>query len=239
MLTTQNTRATVTYELLLSFAGLILIVLLTAYPPTASADIAWRKLLIGSIFSVFCVLGVMAVFSPNKCKKLFDTKKQDGGSSLETPVTHENRVVFQGHHPNCGKYSAHVFSIQNKTYCAACVGLLLGGILALAGSVLYFFVDLNVTEYNLLLVLLGTAGITLGLFQFAFNSLGRFLANIVFVVGALFILIAVDATVSSVFFDFFAVCLTVLWLFTRISLSQWDHERICFGCENQNCAARP
>lgn len=238
MLTKQKTRASVTYELLLSFVGLAIIVLLTAFPPTVSADVPWRKPLIGSIFSLFCVFGVMAVFSPNKCKKMFGTKKQDGGLSSETLATQEKHVVFQGHHPNCGKYSAHVFQIQNKTYCAACVGLLLGGIVALAGSVFYFFVDLNVAEYNLLLVLLGLVGIVFGLFQFAFRSLVRFLANVVFVVGALFILIAVDATVSGLFFDLFVVCLIVFWLFTRISLSQWDHERICFGCETINCSAR-
>ena len=88
------------------------------------------------------------------------------------------------------------------------------------------------------LVVLGVVGTVFGLFQFVFNSLVRLFANTVFVVSTLLILIGVDAAVQNLFFDLFVVCLIAFWLFTRILLSQWDHERICFDCETENCAAR-
>jgi len=229
----KSIRSNIKYQILLSFAGLLIIVALTVFPPTVTGDSPWRKTVIGSIFSTFCLLGVLAVFSPNKCGTIIDRKKESGASvSIESngPVT-----VLRGHHPTCGKYSAHIFRIGDRTFCAACIGLLLGGLLALAGAVIYFFCDWRVAEYSVLIVLLGVVGVSFGLFQFKVKSLFRLSANIIFVLGALLILIGVDAVVHSLFFDLFAVCLIVFWLLTRISLSEWDHEMICSGCDTENC----
>lgn len=232
----HSIRSDIKYQLLPSFAGLLLIVALTVFPPTVTGDSPWRKPVIGSIFSTFCVLGVLAVFSPNKCGTILDRKKESANS--DSAVSHGTATVLRGHHPTCGKYSAHVFRIRNRTFCAACIGLLLGGLLALGGSVVYFFGGWQAAEYNILIVVLGVVGVSFGLFQFKFKSLIRLSANIIFVLGALLILIGVDASVHSLFFDLFVVCLTVFWLFTRISLSQWDHEIICSGCETENCNVR-
>ena len=232
----QSIRSDIKYQILLSVAGLLLIVALTVFPPTVTGDSPWRKPVIGSIFSTFCLLGVLAVFSPNKCGTILDRKKESGASVSAVP--HETVTVLRGHHPTCGKYSAHIFRIGNRTFCAACIGLLLGGLLALAGAVIYFFCDWRVAEYSVLIVLLGVVGVSFGLFQFKVKSLIRLSANTIFVLGALLILIGVDASVHSLFFDLFVVCLIVFWLFTRISLSQWDHEIICSGCETENCRIR-
>ena len=76
----QSIRSDIKYQILLSFAGLLLIVALTVFPPTVTGDSPWRKPVIGSIFSTFCLLGVLAVFSPNKCGTILDRKKESGGS---------------------------------------------------------------------------------------------------------------------------------------------------------------
>jgi peptidoglycan/LPS O-acetylase OafA/YrhL len=232
----HSIRSDIKYQLLLSFAGLLLIVALTVYPPAATGDSPWRKPVIGSIFSTFCLLGVLAVFSPNKCGKILDRKKESGVSV--SVVSNGTDTVLRGHHPTCGKYSAHVFRIGDRTFCAACIGLLVGGLLALAGTVVYFFWDWRVAEYNSLIVLLGVVGVSFGLFQFKVKKLIRLSANIIFVLGTLLILIGIDESIHSLFFDLFVVCLIVFWLFTRISLSQWDHEIICSGCETENCNVR-
>ncbi len=232
----RTIRADLSYKLLLSIAGLLLIVALTVFPPTVTGDFTLRKTVIGLIFSMFCLLGVLAVFSPSKCGKILDLKKGSVGS--DSAVSHGVSTVLRGHHPTCGKYSAHVFRIGDRTFCAACIGLLLGGLLALAGAAIYFFCDWQVAEYTELIVLLGSLGVSFGLFQFKFRSLIRLSANTVFVLGALLILIGIDESVHSLVFDLFVFSLIVFWLFTRISLSQWDHEMICSGCETQNCGAR-
>ena len=229
----RTIRADLSYKLLLSIAGLLLIVALTVFPPTVTGDSPWRKPVIGSIFSTFCLLGVLAVFSPNKCGTILDRKKESVNS--DSALSHETVTILRGHHPTCGMYSAHIFRIGDRTFCAACIGLLLGGLLALAGAVIYFFCDWRVAEYSVLIVLLGVVGVSFGLFQFKVKSLFRLSVNIIFVLGALLILIGVDVSVHSLFFGLFVVCLIVFWLFTRISLSQWDHEIICSGCETENC----
>jgi hypothetical protein len=110
--------------------------------------------------------------------------------------------------------------------------------LALAGASVYFFGGWHVAEHSSLMVLLGILGVSFGLFQFKFRNLVRLFVNTFFVLGALLMLVGVDELVRSLFFDLFVFSLIVFWLFTRISLSQWDHEVICSGCETENCSFR-
>jgi hypothetical protein len=236
----RHIRPDIRYQLLVSFLGLLLLAALTAFPPTFSGNFYWRKPVIGSIFSSICVLGILAVFWPNKCLRILDIGKKNRtvGSNSSKLVSHGISNALQGHHPTCGKYDAHIFRIKDKIFCAACAGLLLGGLLALAGASVYFFADWRVAEHSSLMVLLGIVGVSLGLFQFKFGSFVRLFVNTVFVLGALFILMGIDKLVHSLFFDMFVVSLIVFWLFTRISLSQWDHERICSDCEIEGCRIR-
>jgi hypothetical protein len=233
-------RSDIKYQLLLSFLGLFLILLLTAFPPTFTGDLSWRKTVIGSIFSSICVIGILAVFSPNQCLRILNIgkKKKTVDSDSAKLVSHGTSTVLQGHHPTCGNYDAHIFRIKGKIFCAACVGLLLGGLLALAGAAVYFFGDWRVAEHSSLMVLLGIVGVSFGLFQFKFKNFIRLSVNTIFVLGTLLILIGIDELVHSLIFDLFVVSLIIFWLFTRISLSQWDHERICSDCEIENCRIR-
>jgi len=236
----HNIQSDIKYQLLVSFLGLLLLVVLTFFPPTATGDVPWRKTVISSIFISICVLGILAVFSPNKCLRIFNIrkKKKTVGADSAKFVSHGTSNVLQGHHSTCGKFAAHIFRIKGKTFCAACVGLLLGGLLALTGAFIYFFGDWRVAEHSSLMVLLGIVGVSFGLFQFKFKNLIRLFMNAIFVLGTLFILIGIDELVRSLVFDLFVVSLIVFWLFTRISLSQWDHEVICSGCETENCTFR-
>lgn len=195
--------------------------------------------MVGSIFSIICILGVCAVFLPNKCLGILNVGKKDNASSDSfTPAVHGRSNTLQGHHPTCGNYDAHIVRINGKIVCAACTGLLLGGILALALAVIYFFGGWSIADHSSLLVLLGVAWVVFGLFQFKFRSLLRLVMNTVFVLGALLVLIGVDELVHSLVFDLFVVSLVLFWLYTRISLSQWDHEIICSGCDIENCDVR-
>jgi hypothetical protein len=233
-------RSEMKYQLLISFLGLFLIAALALFPPTVTGDHSWRKPVIGSIFGSICVLGIIAVFLPNKCLRILDIGKKNRTVDSDSAklASHGTSDALQGHHPTCGKYDAHIFRIKNKIFCAACAGLLLGGLLALAAAAVYFFADWRVAEHSSLMVLLGIVGVNLGLFQFKFKSLVRLAVNTVFVLGTLLILVGIDELVHSLFFDLFVVSLIVFWLFTRISLSHWDHERICSDCEIEGCRIR-
>jgi hypothetical protein len=227
----------ITYQLLLSFAGLLLLILLVFFPPTITGNISWRKTVIGSVFSAFCGLGIFAIIAPNACGNILGNTR-GAKVSDSTKVKNTESPVLAGHHPTCGKFSAHIFVLRNQTFCAACIGLLIGGISALIVSFFYFFGGTQFTGYSMLLVLLGSLGVGIGLFQFKFRSFVRLLMNVIFVLGALMVLIGIDMIVYSLFFDFFVICLIVFWLLTRILLSQLDHKIICSSCGVENCEVR-
>ena len=229
-------RADIIYQLLLSFVGLILIAAMVVYPPTITGDSPLRKPVVGLIYSTICLLGILAIFSPNKCRKIVDRKKVK--INLDSTVSNGTTAILLGHHPTCGKYSAHTFRMRGKTFCAACIGLLIGGLSVLAGTAIYFFFDWNVAEHSLMIVFLGIVWESFGLFQFKVKNYIRLSANVIFILGTLLILIGIDASVRSLFFDLFVVCLIIFLLFTRISLSRWDHKRICSDCKIENCDVR-
>jgi len=227
-----------TYLVGLSFFGLFLAGMLSIYPPMTRESFVWRKPLIGSVFSLICILGILAVFFPKQCSGISDavTKGKRERSTLDKLLSHGTSPTMKGHHLDCDNFSAHVFRIGNRTLCTACTGLLLGGLAALAGTIMYFFGEWDIVLSSSLLVWIGVAGVGLGLFQFKVKTTAiRLALNTFFVLGTFLILVGADELAQNVFADMFLVLLAVFWLFTRIVLSQWDHRRICYACRVDHC----
>jgi len=221
------------FLLFISFFGISLMMLLAFFPPVAHMDFVWRKTLVGSIFGIICVLGVVAAFFPRQCTDIFNF-----GKGREHAL-HGYFSKAGGHHPSCESFSPHVFRIGGRRFCVACAGLTLGGFLALVGTFLYLFGDWHVQQNNVMVVLTGLLGVGLGLFQFkARQRLLRLFLNVFFVLGSFLVLVGIDGLTQSVFADLFLVLLIVFWLFTRIAISQWDHERICYACGVVVCEFR-
>jgi len=235
LLPKQVHSSDLTYLIFITLLGLFLIVLLAFFPPTTTENIPWRKTLIGSIFSTICFLGCLAVFSPTFCTKNFKPKKKTIGSRRDQFYSHKKSSSVQGHHSSCGKFTAHTFQIQGMIFCTACAGLLVGGLLTLPGSLLYFFFGWNITDNSFILLFMGVLGVGFGLLQQKFRSFIRLSLNTVFVLGTFFILIGIDEIIHSLFIDLFVASMILFWLFTRISLSQQDHERICLNCGIVDC----
>lgn len=218
----------------ISFFGLILTIMLAFNPPVTQESLAWRKPIIGSIFEAICVLGIIAVFLPKQCSAMLNSEKgeREDASNISSLASHGKDPTLQGHHPDCEGYSAHIIRISNRTLCAACTGLLLGALIAMAGAALYFFGNWQIGQNSPLAVLIGTLGVGFGLFQIKFRGALRLLLNAFFVLGAFLILIGMDALTQSLLMGSFLIVLIVFWLFTRILLSQWDHWRICYTCKS-------
>jgi lipopolysaccharide export LptBFGC system permease protein LptF len=70
------------------------------------------------------------------------------------------------------------------------------------------------------------------------NGFTRFFAGILFAVGSFLILVGMDEAVANTSIDFFFVALSVLWIFTRVSLSQWEHQRTCSQCSLVSCTVQ-
>lgn len=215
-----------------SFFGLVIAILLALQPPSQE-DFVWRKPLVGSAFGAVALLGIFAVFFPNVCSRFIGFKRS-------VPTSHTATSTLRGHHPQCEQFSPHVFSLDGRVFCATCSGLFLGALIVLFGVFMYFFGNWRVGQNALLAVLVGASGVVLGLLQSPLSilqhSVIRLFSSLFFVVGTFLILLGVEELTHSVSVDLFFVALTVFWLFTRISLSQWDHQRICSKCTLDTCS---
>jgi hypothetical protein len=138
---------------------------------------------------------------------------------------------LKGHHFDCEGYVPHTVKLGGRTLCAACSGLLLGAVVAFFGTVTYFFSDAELNRFGLQFLTIGIGLVALGFVQFKFPGLIRLLVNALFVLGAFFVLVAVDALLENLFIDLYVISLMLLWILTRILLSQWDHSRICRSCK--------
>jgi hypothetical protein len=229
---------TLMYLIGLSFFGLLLVGILSVYPPVRQEAFVWRKPLVGWLFCLICMLGIIAVFYPNECSRIFTsaTDKKQEPSTQGTFASHGGFPTAKGHHPDCENFAPHVFRVGDHIFCTACTGLLVGGLASLVGAILYFFGEWTIPLDGSWLVWLGVLGVGCGLFQFkARRTALRLSLNIIFVVGSLVIVIGVDELIQNVFAELFVVFLVIFWLFTRISLSQWDHKRICSLCNFDTC----
>ena len=227
----QTTRPTLIliFTISVSLFGLFTSLMLALYPPTIEESFLWRKPLIGLIFTLICVLGIFAALFPRRCSGTFHFREEkknpvaDGAPSTALKV----------HHPDCGKFSAHVIHISTRRLCAACTGLSLGASVVLVGTVFYFFGGWCIDEMSLAAVLIGIVGVVLGFLQLKFRGFIRSSLNTLFVLGAFLILVGIDALVQNLFIDMFLIVLVIFWLMTRIMLSKWDHSRTCQNCESK------
>jgi len=215
-----------------SLFGSFTTLMLAMYPPATQENFLWRKPLTGILFALICIFGIAAVFFPKKCSKTYSHQTEKPTiSQIENPDFHEISINFKGHHPDCGRFSSHVAHIDGHVFCAACTGLLLGALIALSGTVLYFFVEWNILEVGLSAVLVGHIGILLGFVQFKFKGYARLTLNAFFVFACFLTLVGIDKLAESILIDLYMIALIIFWLLTRILISQWDHWKICHTCK--------
>ena len=222
-----------------SFFGLILAVVFVINPPKPQDDFALRKPAVGSALGVVCVLGIFAVLYPDSCAGIMCLKNRE--KTIHN-CSESSAAALRGHHVACKHYSTHVLQIGNRVFCATCSGLLVGAVIVLIGIGLFFFGNLQICEKPLVPVIVGAGGVAAGLlypvvpprFQ---NSYTRFFAGVLLAVGSFLILAGIEEAAKNLAVDFFFVALSVLWLASKMSLSQWEHRRICARCSLSSCTA--
>ncbi len=222
--------------MVLSFLGLFMFVIIGFSLPLNYEYFLFRKPIIGLAFGLLCILGMVAAILPKECSKIFYCKKditrEESISSNNASFIFGLRIVH-GHHPSCENFSSHEFRIKDKSFCTGCTGLLIGALISLFGAIIYFSSNLSIPTF---FIIIGFLGVALGLILPLLNlkqTVLRLLINAFFIFGVFLMLIGVDSLVQSIFVDLFLISLSIFWLFTRISFSQWNHQRICHECGNK------
>jgi hypothetical protein len=231
---------TVLFLVSVSIFGLLLSIVFAAFPPKLEDNFAFRNTVVGSAFAAVCVLGIVAVLYPDPCSRILNFEKRDGYESSSRRA-HESGL--RGHHPTCEGYSTHVLHIGDKRFCATCSGLSVGAIVVLVGVGLYFFGNMRIAENPLMLASMGVVGLILGLFYPSVtpkfdNGFTRFSAGILLAAGSFLILVSMEEAAANTSIDLFFVVLSVLWILTRMSISQWEHQRTCSNCSSASCAVK-
>ena len=241
MLTLNRTHASLTMLFLVavSFFGLALAAVFAVAPPVVQDGFGLRKPVAGAALSVVCVLGIIAVLYPDACAGMAGFKKQGegmhgfGGSSVK---------VLRGHHAQCAPYATHVVKVGGSVFCASCSGLLVGAVIVLVFVGLFFFGGLALSIDAFAPVSVGAVCVAAALLYPALpvklqHGFTRFLVGVLLPVGSFLVLAGVDTAAGSVSVDLFCVALSVLWLATKMSLSQWEHKKICDNCSLNSCNA--
>jgi len=229
---------TLVFAIGISLFGSFTTLMIALYQPVSQEDFFWRKPIIGSAFSLICISGLITVFFPKKCSEIvyLNETERPTDSDDENSSVHKAPIILKGHHPACGRFSAHIVRISRHVFCAACAGLLLGAIIAFTGAVLYFFAGRDFEQLGFLTVLVGQVGLILGFIQFKFRGYARLIINAFFVFATFLTLTGIDRLTENMFIDVYMIVLIIFWLWTRIMISEWDHLRICYAC-GQHCEA--
>jgi len=230
--------------IVLSFLGLFVFAIIAFSPPVDYEYFLFRKPIVGLTFGLICILGSIAVLSPKECSKIFYHRKERDSlgkqhncqenwfASSSTSFIFGLKIVH-GHHPSCERFSSHEFRIRDKTFCTGCTGLLLGASLSLFGAFIYFS---NSSYIPPSFIGIGFLGVALGLLLTFLNlrrTILRLSLNALFIFGVFLMLIGIDSLIQSLFIDLLLILFSIFWLFARISLSQWNHRRICHECKNK------
>jgi len=207
-------------------AGVALVAALL-YQPHSAPSSHDAGLYVWGLFSALSLLGAAATLLPHLCGRA-----AVGAEALDPSRTSTllGISVVHGHHPPCGGFQGHEFAIDGKTYCAGCVGLLLGASTAIVLATLHFVYGFT---YPPAAASLGLCLVALGLLHVPLLRISipllRSALNAGLVAGFALALATADEVGGSGL-DLIVIGMCVFWMFTRIQLSSWDHEKVCLNC---------
>ncbi len=240
----------------MSFSGLIFLVLIYLWSPDAKTVYSFQKPLILLAFVVICISGILAAVFPSRCRGISTFNMKSGknkkhesnrkpqenrinGFNKESKLDHESVIRFEGHHPNCDKFKSHTIHFKGKKYCPGCSGLLVGAILAVTGTIFYYFLGLGLI-YGQISFWIGTGSVFVSLILILFLNIDKniikFVSNFTLVLGSLLILFGIDTVKENIIMEFYFLILVLFWIRARITVSKINHESICNQCsEKSHC----
>ncbi|MCJ7697938.1 MAG: hypothetical protein MUO73_06380 [Thermoplasmata archaeon] len=225
----NQTKIVLSYLALSVVGAALLVVLVSMTPVPTSSMVLPEKIFVAGVFILSCIFGISFTLRPNWVRP-FIFKKND------TIKNHTNALKrsFRGHHPDCKIFENHTIIHQNKTWCAGCLGLLIGCLLSIILMILYVLVPFQqlpiIPRLLLFLGLLVIALVYLEIILGSRHSIIHILSNGMLVLSFFFITTSIVELSGKSVYGFFTILLCILWLDTRIQLSRWHHRRLCSSC---------
>jgi hypothetical protein len=224
-----STNCSLVLYVCFSVLGLAILPFLLFQSVKLQVNYPQSSFLIGCLYSLVCMLGIVAVYYPKKCQNTFSFRK-NFALQKNSQLGKGSNLAFEGHHPNCRKFDRNRTKILGVVLCSACTGLLLGAIVALIGAALYFFFGTTFPLADLGILLVASVAMLLGMVQFVFRNYQKLTVNSLFVVGSLILLVSADSIGKNLIIDLYVLGLIVFLLLTRIMLSEWNNRKTCLEC---------
>jgi hypothetical protein len=229
----------------ISFLGLCLLPFLTfdnTHTSITLIDTPLQRTLVGLIFGGICLLGMMAVLLPSRCLQILHFRRSKNNLLYKSKNNiREKKISIRGHHPTCDNFSGHIIQLGSKIYCAGCLGMIIGAVIVLFGSLFYFSTGLYLKEGAIVFFWLGFFGVAGGLLHYTLLNLSgifRLFFNILFVLGSFFLFIGIDMITNNLALDLYVLTLIIYWIIIRIIVSQQRHQKICMFCNLKPCSTR-
>jgi hypothetical protein len=198
-------------------------------PSTTPTITISEKEVIAGIFITSCVIGISFTLRPNWVRQYLP-KIQNREKNTRNGVTQS----FRGHHPDCYTFQNHTIHWKDKTWCAGCLGLLIG--LCVSILLMMFYI---ITEYSqrkmisYLLYILGLFILTVVYLEIVYgrnHPTFHVFSNSMLPISFFLITISVVGRTGKSVYGLFTVLFCFLWLDARIHLSKWRHRRLCTYC---------
>lgn len=223
-----------TKEVILSllFAGvatvLVLCMILLEHPASTSISLN-EKMVVSGVFITSCCVGITLALYPGWIRNLIRKKIRTAHGTNERP-----KRSFHGHHPDCDMFQTHRITVNTKTWCAGCLGLLIGSLVSIVFMLMYVLFPIHQSPLIFfMLFLLGLFLIALIFIEIVEGSkhvVAHILFNAMLAPSFFFITMSVTELTGKSIFGVFTILLCALWLSTRVTLSTWRHRLTCSSC---------
>jgi hypothetical protein len=178
------------------------------------------------LFVSWCGLGAVATLFPRRCSPEIRVYG-------DLPVSRYTEIlgirIIHGHHSECSDLSNHELLLGEKRFCAGCLGLLGGSFIAVLFTVTPAILGVHVP------LLFGYLGLTFVAAGIVYSAVVpgsppglRTVLNVFLVTGFALVYLVLTSVRDLGLMD---ISLNIFWMFTRIRLSRWSHERLCAVCD--------
>jgi hypothetical protein len=223
----------VIYHLCLSFFAAVFILILAFYGSSDNIYINfYERMLVVGLFIIICIFGISLSFFPGWYKRFIKNKDQGSKSQKFQKKPRRRR----GHHPDCDSFISHVIKVNDKTYCAGCLGLAIGSVSSIFLGIIYlFYIDKILINFNYL-IFAGLVLIFLGFLETTKpikNAIIHIIANVFLIIGFFLIVVGMFEATGNMVYMVISIIFSFLFLDTRVQMSSYNHNIICNNCKEK------